>query len=339
MRCDLPLAIGDTCADVVAFEREDSPSFLYIAMAVKRASDVAISWPRGLPGPEDVDEALMPFSDAVEMVRTANKHIKEPHIKSRCQFSGNVDADVRDMLLSLRSAGVLHPAALPAKTDAAVVRARAALPYDEQGGELRIEAGGEYDAAVLFFRVPLPPHILSLPCPHPLKPNEVTMNATIIVIGDAVHESFDDSGTFRVPNKGATITYIPMCEKKLYPRGLYYARPTLQLFSAGREMVHLNGVHVTDSTELGLVRCAQYQGTVMPLVCGCPIINRVRFERALIPFALVPSMHGGGEPIVFRDAPQNNGSVEVSLDGIKTYGTIDVRNKEKHGEIYWVTML
>jgi hypothetical protein len=195
--------------------------------------------------------------------------------------------------------------------------------------------------------------ILRVPCPRSSKssglPGDDAMNSTIIVAGDIVHPRYDAnrSHTFHVKHDGghpttstppawwafadrSTVTYLGTCGCCMM---LQYPRCTCRGIDDLRTTVHPEGLILRDETTMGLVRSARYNGIVIPTVCGCPLADRVRFERAMIPYTLMCN-----RPMVleFRDCAGT--TIELFEDG-ESKGVVDVVAKTRRGENIWLMLV
>jgi hypothetical protein len=135
-----------------------------------------------------------------------------------------------------------------------------------------------------------------------------------------------------VDTSRAVVTYLPECQGDSLIHGIHYPTPSAQGIESGRCVVVINGAVGIDNTALGLVRFAEYNSMCVPLVCGCAVRDRARFERAHIPLVFVPT-----NAPAFRFEDSSFGRVRL-FENDSVRGEIDITRKEKHGDVWWVTL-
>jgi hypothetical protein len=308
---------------------------------------------------------------AKSVVIWATKWVKDIHIRSKCILDPDMER-VRELILSMASVAFLHPSAVydadtpifPADVSAAAeisggvcVSLRSLLPEHESVNSSSpnrgrfLEIVRKRPASVMAWSVPAYQMSETLRVPYPSMRSK-TMNSTVIVVGNLVHPKIsvpctyvidvEQSGLSDIVGGGmknssrATITYLASCESKIMPigpMGLYYPSPTVQGIDDGSTVIMLNGSKCVDDTCIGMVRFAEYNGMCVPLVCGCAVINRVRFERGHIPLVYMPT---NAVSVKFSDAEPG---VVVVFENGRICGRIDVRKKEKHGSVWWVHLV
>lgn len=375
MRCDLPTNKGAYSTDVLVFcESGDA----WMLVATDMSDMLTFRWPVDAQDPDPISDDEMSNDKIVRLLRWANDSIKCPFIRSRCEMRGMVpigedgalaDASaLRDLVLSLSAIDQIHPSPLKPET-ASVTRARARRRGGDDPGRsgdvvLDYCHDGTKCVTVAAWKVPYEslmsktiPDAMWLPYPR-VTDARTSMNATIVTLGGIVRDG-DGESTY-VPSAAAdaspvrdlmgsaiigeqSITFVRVCDDASATRhrnGICMSTIDRSI-STSLCSLFSNGVEVRDETSLGLVSVVNYAGLHMVMMCGMPVIDRVRFERAHIPFVL-PHENDREVRVLFRDDAAELGIVRVYYDGAPR-GVMDVRKKKKRkcegGEISFLEMV
>lgn len=368
MVCSLPTGCGAESTSILVF-RGDGGSLTYIVATTDPAS-LELRMPAGFREAMRVDAGQAGADRAAEMLLWADERIKDVHIKKNCTIK-NVEPTMADAIMAVVSVSFMHPSAVFSRDVVEVAAARwvSASVLKLDAGPLQGGPGpratpaerGVAGRAVALMSWTIDArdamsdggHVLRVPCPCYCpatageEPAPGKMNATVIVAGDLVHPSHDGDRprTFDVAvaerkEEGrpciarATVTYLKRCPGDVCPHGLHYPTTACPGIDNLRTTVHPNGVVVRDSTGMGLARSVDYGGAVVPLVCGSPLVDRVRFERATIPYAIARSRSCALE---FRDS-REGGRVDVLEDGALV-GCVNTTDRRRRGDIVWLTLM
>jgi hypothetical protein len=314
---------------------------------------------------------MIPSLDvARSMMLWANDAIKSQHIKSNCEVDDHRQI-VREIVLSISSADFMHPGAITPERLSDVVRADLvpSSDADDRDGTPRpMEISYRRDQpppdsmavdatraiAIVTWDCAFPNVGSMVRVPYPyLVDDGGNMNATVMSMGSIVHENFNRGNTYAHTIKGemsestvdmfrgfevcgrSTITYVQQCVRKNHVGVLNFPTPSHDGMRDGRTAVFLNGMIAHDRTRMGLVRFTEYKTMIVPIVLGFPIINNVRFERAFIPYVVMPD---GVRWISFEDDDDNFGNVLVSENGL-AYGRIDVMSRETRNNLTWLRLV
>jgi hypothetical protein len=356
--CELPTNRGDFSTDILMLKKGDTITFILATTArqdafrLRMAPDMhSQEWSRNIPS-VDVARSMMMW---------ANNAIKSQHIKSHCDVDDHRQI-VREIVLSISSADFIHPGAITSDT-ADVIQADLRPSSTCEDGNLRSMEISSHDhqtpsdtvpphrnVAIVTWDCPLG-NMIRVPYPY-LLDDDGNMNATVMSLGPIVHENFNSGNTYPHTVKGdmldsmgifgdfevcnrSTITYIQRCTRKNHVGVLNFPTRDHEGMRDGRTVVFLNGTIACDRTRMRIVRFTEYKTMIVPLVVGFPVVNSVRFERAFIPYVVMPDRVRW---VTFEDDNENFGNVLVSENGL-SYGRINVLSRETRNGLTWLHLV
>lgn len=362
IRCNLPTERGDESTDIVVFSMNGeivnilattAPNSVILSLPRTYSPQILTAWPESIS-----------CNAAKDVVLWVTKWVKDIHMKSKCVLGPDMER-VRELILSMASVAFMHPSAIySSNTEIATAKLK---NFEETAGKLRASLESELPpndppadprdmigliqtrrCAIMVWSYPLPSDTDAIRVPFPALKGR-TMNSTVVFLGDLVHKDAETLYTYNtsigadikpdcllnVDTSRATITYLPESDEHIMPFGIHYPTPRFRDISDGRAVLLADGTVGEDKTALGLVQFTSYHGMCVPLICGCAIVDRVRFERAHIPLVFLPDRR---DHIEFSDYYRDSAQLVILNVNSKVMGVMDISKKEKHGSLWWVIL-
>jgi hypothetical protein len=279
-----------------------------------------------------------------------NDAIKRPHIQQNC-FVRGADGPMADVMRHLGDMTQLHPSAVTPSTRLATVEC-ATSEASSSGcvaAETILTPADQEDVGVCAWRLAITEGMLTVPFPS-CTASGAHANVTVMFLGLEMKDVFLHTSTAARPREeggeaaprwfadnrvdpaeGCRIMYMAPVPAML-PRGMnsqFFFRGDADMFQ-GRLHVGLCGAKCLDMTARRMLIFSEVNESTVPLICGCGLRDSRRFERAHIPFIMMPY---SGSLYLFTD--NEDGTVAVHVDN-RLWGNVDTTKRHKFKGVWWL---